>query len=1164
MGNPSYPLLPLEAERPRASRTTNSSSCGSGLHHRGEQTAALREGRLPVHSKSAGEFVGVPKQVVNVIIEGRDHPGLLGRISTIIGEVGLNIASAEITTNDGRVFDKFEVALAPHATQQDPPPHPISHTASQPQFGTSHTASFSRHGKLSSPRVRSGHNDSIANHSKASCGDMILSGKGVSKSFPDGLHYQPEVLLQCSISLLQSRLNALNVQQGKDFVFTIFSGPSPSLSKGSATSVSSYSSHHHPQQLVVVPPLAMQYDTLKGPLTLHHSQSSSALCDSTPHKEPITPPFPLTPSPGSHYFAVPHHQKATSITMAAAELPDPCHLPDVTDFLHPTAAVNSTESNRSGSDYSHQINSSHSSTDTAQPRNRHSPNFRQAPPRRAHSDGDLVDSEAIRAQNSCLVPEDVAKFNNAPPPRQMLKLRFQSPPCSYYKEWNRPATATGRRENEIDEAHHGGKPNTSMDSLTVGDVDATDDRERRHEMAGMIDYGIHSGDDETPLSYRRCSSGFDTRLGDGEVCSFTRRQGSLASTFSDEEDNQRGAEGLSKKDERGGEVGSDIGATVPKRRSKIAFLFGNTRRRGPAWIRSKRTTRPRSTSRHHTTGIYCPDCNSKSRVILIRQQHAKKCAQSHQLIEHFLTAQRRVNERRQLTTRNANCDTRGSGQPEMPVEVCDDTLPRCVHCGGSGMVSPRSGEGNLERLDTENESLHQSLEPSAGGYDAGVSMIEDGVSSPDNTNNNRVGVMGIRGNGEDGDGSTGENEGGEGKQGELVESGQLLAKYVEDKRVVVAEATAATIQSAMEYSSMCFPQLRMHTPGYPRILLVARRHLRKNKYVDFVGEYHLDLIQQFGGAPVILPRTEMTYRALDEYLPMDGYMIVEGEDLGHQYYPYGARNGTHGGTPATGSGGGDPMGEVDTEMAERIRTKHASDTSTDRSKDRVEWELLTRSRRLGVPFLGICRGSQLLNVVNGGSLWFDVQAQVPGAIPHIDYHDYDGYRHPVDVIKGTPMYDWYRDDIREAHRGTRGVLNNGGMSDVCRKPVSDAAVSGQVKRCRRKGHRRTSRTNEGTGPARSRSIPVGSRERVATDGGVAGQEGSECLPAQGVEHTGEGQHVSFPGDTRSHDGNEAKHTLRGRDGVDDAGKRQSRSRSQSQQSQNSGQNSIAFRLNVNR
>ena len=45
---------------------------------------------------------------------------------------------------------------------------------------------------------------------------------------------------------------------------------------------------------------------------------------------------------------------------------------------------------------------------------------------------------------------------------------------------------------------------------------------------------------------------------------------------------------------------------------------------------------------------------------------------------------------------------------------------------------------------------------------------------------------------------------------------------------------------------------------------------------------------------------------------------------------------------------------------------------------------MTLARDRAVPTLGICRGSQLINVAFGGSLVQDIPAERPGALPHDD------------------------------------------------------------------------------------------------------------------------------------------------------------------------------------
>ncbi len=57
----------------------------------------------------------------------------------------------------------------------------------------------------------------------------------------------------------------------------------------------------------------------------------------------------------------------------------------------------------------------------------------------------------------------------------------------------------------------------------------------------------------------------------------------------------------------------------------------------------------------------------------------------------------------------------------------------------------------------------------------------------------------------------------------------------------------------------------------------------------------------------------------------------------------------------------------------------------DRERDELEIALLKRAIAKRIPVLGICRGMQLMNVSQGGSLYQDVVAEMPGAIRH-DYH----------------------------------------------------------------------------------------------------------------------------------------------------------------------------------
>ena len=50
-----------------------------------------------------------------------------------------------------------------------------------------------------------------------------------------------------------------------------------------------------------------------------------------------------------------------------------------------------------------------------------------------------------------------------------------------------------------------------------------------------------------------------------------------------------------------------------------------------------------------------------------------------------------------------------------------------------------------------------------------------------------------------------------------------------------------------------------------------------------------------------------------------------------------------------------------------MRRLHPSDVAIDREKDSIELRLARRCLERNIPYLGICRGSQVLNVACGGS-----------------------------------------------------------------------------------------------------------------------------------------------------------------------------------------------------
>ncbi|WCJ25332.1 Class I glutamine amidotransferase-like superfamily protein [Euphorbia peplus] len=187
----------------------------------------------------------------------------------------------------------------------------------------------------------------------------------------------------------------------------------------------------------------------------------------------------------------------------------------------------------------------------------------------------------------------------------------------------------------------------------------------------------------------------------------------------------------------------------------------------------------------------------------------------------------------------------------------------------------------------------------------------------------------------------------------------------------------------------------------PRVLIVSRRSVRKNKFVDFVGEYHLDLIVGYGAVPVIVPRVTGVHLLLDSFEPIHGVLLCEGEDIDPSLYEEAEST------------------NLSPHELEEIRRLHASDTAIDKEKDSIELRLAKLCLERNIPYLGICRGSQVLNVACGGTLYQDIEKELSkncddfDRVKHIDYENYDGHRHVVNVVEKSPLHSWFEDSLEE-------------------------------------------------------------------------------------------------------------------------------------------------------
>ena len=132
-------------------------------------------------------------------------------------------------------------------------------------------------------------------------------------------------------------------------------------------------------------------------------------------------------------------------------------------------------------------------------------------------------------------------------------------------------------------------------------------------------------------------------------------------------------------------------------------------------------------------------------------------------------------------------------------------------------------------------------------------------------------------------------------------------------------------------------------------ITTSRIYNRYGFYQIGITEAYIKAVSRAGATPLLIPLglPDEAYLALLEHL--DGVLFTGGGDV--QPERYGA--------------------EPNTLVRE-----------TDPDRDRVEISLLQDCLPGRKPFLGICRGLQLINVAMGGSLYEDLQVQYPGAQRH--------------------------------------------------------------------------------------------------------------------------------------------------------------------------------------
>ncbi|KAI3914592.1 hypothetical protein MKW92_031218 [Papaver armeniacum] len=157
----------------------------------------------------------------------------------------------------------------------------------------------------------------------------------------------------------------------------------------------------------------------------------------------------------------------------------------------------------------------------------------------------------------------------------------------------------------------------------------------------------------------------------------------------------------------------------------------------------------------------------------------------------------------------------------------------------------------------------------------------------------------------------------------------------------------------------------------PRVIIVSRHTVRKNKFVDFFVSSGFDS-QLWSCSNDSIPRITGVHLLLESFETIHGVVLCEGEDLDPSLYE-------------------DERSGLSPEELDEIRRLHASDTAVDREKDSIELRLAKLCLEINIPYLGICRVETVTNE----------------RVVHMDYDNYDGHRYVVKVVEKTPLHECY-------------------------------------------------------------------------------------------------------------------------------------------------------------
>jgi putative glutamine amidotransferase len=130
-------------------------------------------------------------------------------------------------------------------------------------------------------------------------------------------------------------------------------------------------------------------------------------------------------------------------------------------------------------------------------------------------------------------------------------------------------------------------------------------------------------------------------------------------------------------------------------------------------------------------------------------------------------------------------------------------------------------------------------------------------------------------------------------------------------------------------------------------------------------------IEQSGGAAIMLPYTE-SQESIERFVGLcDGFIFAGGADI---------------------------------EPCRYGEERHENLGETTPYRDQVEFLTFAEILKTRKPIMGICRGSQLINVALGGTLYQDIPSEIKSDLTHKQEHPHSEPAHEANVVSGSLLH----------------------------------------------------------------------------------------------------------------------------------------------------------------